>query len=138
MFIKCEKRDWGKGIPNYKQEDLMSKEEIYDFALEAVCNYESKQHKIISVSPNLNSIPSIVMEIEGKLSFVLVEADIVPNIPTLDSRKKMLFINHSKNFDANIYYASVSFGSKDAERFEKSIALKGDGYYCRYLGLEKI
>lgn len=138
MFIKCDKKEWGKGIPIYNQDDLMTKEEIYDFALDVICNYESKNNKILQVSPNYTSLPSIVMDIDGQLSFVLVEGDVAPNTPKLQPQTKIMMLNHAKKFNANAYYASVCFGSKDSHRFEKSLALKGDGYYCRYLGLEKI
>lgn len=38
--------------------------------------------------------------------------------------------------DAVPCFASVGFGSTDAERFDASLALRGDGYYANFTGLE--
>ena len=139
MFMKATPTDWGKGIPDYNESDLMSREELYDFALDVVASYETKQGAILKdASPNPDSIPSLVMEINGSLAFVLVEVAVAPQIPVLQPRRKKILMMHSKKFGADCYYASVAFGAADHIRFEKSIALRGDAFYARYLGLDMI
>ncbi|MFA7435406.1 MAG: hypothetical protein WC006_03455 [Bacilli bacterium] len=141
MFIKNIKKDWGKGIPEYKHEDLMTDNELYDFALDIVAKFEveENEYKLIDANPNKDGLPSLVIEIEGKISFVLVEVSVAPNkMPKLSLEKKDMLLEHAKKYNAECYYAPVGFGSIDGNRFEKSIALRGDGFYANYVGMLKL
>lgn len=141
MFINCKKRNWGSGIPEYSKSDLMTSEELYDFALDIVVQFEIKAHdcyKLLDCNPSKDSFPSIVAEAKGKLIFILVEADVAPKMPKLTSERKEAFIKHCKKFNALAFYAPVGFGACDSERFDKSLALKGDAYYANYISLEPL
>ena len=141
MFIGSKKRDWGGGIPNYNESDLMTSDELYDFALDIVAQFEIKAHdcyKPIDCNPSKDSFPSMVVEAKGRLIFILIEADIAPKMPKLSAERKEAFLKHCKKFNAEAFYAPVGFGACDAERFDKSIALRGDAYYANYTGLEPL
>ena len=140
MFIKGEIKDWGDGIPRYTNKDLMTPEELYDFALDTICDIEVKRGKAVflQANPNMLGLPSLVLKIDGELSFVLVEADVAPIMPKLSQSKRIQMLAHAKSYNAKCYYASIDFGSCDPDRFDKSIALRGDGYYANYLGLEPV
>lgn len=139
MFVKNKKKNWGRGIPKYNDSDLMTKYELYDFALEVICGVLSQDgYKIIQPNPNMDSLPSIVAEKNQQLFFVVVEADVAPQEPKISNLRKYNAIAHAKKFSARCLYASVSFGSIDSDRFEKSIALKGDGYYSKFVDFENL
>jgi len=141
MFIKNEKKNWGSGIPKYNKNDLMTPEELYDFALDIVAQFEIKAHncyKPIDCNPSKDSFPSMVVEAKGKLIFILVEADVAPKMPKLSNERKEAFLKHCKKHNAEAFYAAVGFGACDEERFNKSLALRGDAYYANYIGLEPL
>ena len=139
MFINDTQKDWGKGIPPYEDTDLMTDAELYDFALDVVAGYESEHGaKLIDASPQRQSYPSIICQIDGELSFILVEASVAPKNPVLSENRKNILLNHARKFNAKCYYAPVCFGACDADRFNKSLALKGDAFYVNYEGLEEI
>ncbi|MDY4788550.1 MAG: hypothetical protein SO253_04500 [Bacilli bacterium] len=130
---------WGKGIPDYNEEDLMTAEDLYHFGIEVVGNYMVKEgYKIYEVNKDPKGFPSIAAGKDDQLYFVLVYADIAKNIPTLEGFNKYKFLNHSQKFNAIPLFASCSFGSSDPIRFEKGLALKNDGYYCNFTGLQDV
>ena len=141
MFIKNKiKKDWGKGIPSYNKDDIMTDDEIYDFALDFFTAHEVIKHKYepIKAIENKHDIPSMILRIDGKLSFILIECMVAPRFPHITRASKHNLLYQSKKFNATSYYAPIGIGSYDKERFDSSLALKGDKYNFWYKGLEKI
>ncbi len=133
-------KDWGRGIPEYKQEDMMTKEEIHNFAMEIVykCEIESKACKILMVKDIVDYFPNFVVEKDNVKLFILVIADVAPNIPQIPQEKKDSFIKYARRYEGKAMFASVSFGACDEERFNRSLMLRGDAFYTRYCGLQEI
>ncbi|MHB1154978.1 MAG: hypothetical protein ACYC00_21960 [Eubacteriales bacterium] len=133
-------KNWGKGIPKYQSSDLMTESELQNFAMQIVKEYEiDKNHyEILATTDELNKVPNFVIKISNTICFVVVKADIAPNMPILTNDEKVNILNHAKQFNAKCYFASVGIGSCDADRFNASIALRGDGFYSNYRGLEEI
>lgn len=133
------KKDWGKGIPIYTERDLMTKEEIHDFALEVIFGIlKNDGYEILHMNRDYGVNPSYVCEKEGKKYAIHLSSDIAPNHPTLSSTDKNQLIKYCDLHDLNPVFCPVSFGAIDAERFDKGIALVGDGYYCNFKGFEFI
>ena len=134
------KKLWGEGIPEYKEEDLMTERELLDFAMRNVQIFELDKngYEIISANSQTGVYPNIVVKKDNKLFFILVKVDIAPNMPKLTKMDKKIMLEQSSKFNAIPLFAPVGFGSSDPDRFDASLALRGDGFYCNYVGLEEI
>ncbi len=139
MDDRLQKREWGNGIPNYKESDLMTKEEIHDFGVQIVGGILQKDgYEILAYQPQYNAMPNIISQKDNKLYSIVVRADIAPINPKINTRDKYSNIAYSKIKKMIPCYASVSFGSIDPARFDNSIALVGDGYYANYTGFVEL
>ena len=134
------KDKWGKGIPKYTDDDVMTESELLDFAMQNVKQFEldKNNYKIISASNKIGVYPNFVVEKDETLYFILVKADIAPNMPELTDNDITIMLEQSKKFKAIPLFAPVGFGSSDPDRFDKSLALRGDGFLCNYVGLQEI
>lgn len=136
-----EQKDWGMGIPEYTEDDLMTEEEILNFAMQVVAKQEieEKGNELVAWLDELNAFPNIVAKINGELSFIVVKGAIATTIPTLSKFWRNTYCQKAqKEYGAKCYFASVSIGSYDAKRFEKRLGLRGDGFLIRYKGLEEV
>lgn len=132
-------REWGNGIPKYEAKDLMTKEEIHSFGVEIVAGQlQQEGYKIHIYNPRYGSYPSIVAENKDEVIAVVVMTDIAPKQPGLKLTDKFGIIGYCDGYPTKPAFASVSIGSTDGERFNKSLALIGDGYYAKYTGIEYI
>lgn len=133
-------KKWGPGIPEYSQSDLMTEEEKLDFAMQVVNEYEFKPngYKIVAANNNPSVSPNFVVEKAGKLYFIKVGVAIAPDMPTLTDAQRVNLYAHAQSHKAECYFAPVGFGASDSERFDASLALRGDAFYANYVGLEKI
>jgi hypothetical protein len=133
-------RDWGKGIPDYTGEDLMTEEEIHSFGVEIVAGQLQKDgYKIIHFNPILGSYPSIIAEDDKEALAIIVSCDIAPKKPKLKLTDKFGIIGYCNGYPTKPCFASISIGSSDPIRFEKSLALVGDGENlerCKSLSIE--
>ena len=122
MEDRLSPRDWGKGIPKYSENDLMTKEELHDFGVEVVAGYlKQNGYKIHEYHPMYGMYPSIVAENKKEVIAVIVQSDVAPNVPEIKLTDKFGIIGYCNGFKTKPCYASVSFGSIDPERFDKSI-----------------
>ncbi len=136
---RLKQRNWGKGIPKYKESDLMTKEEIHGFGVEIIANYLTKKgYKIHDYNPRFGSYPSIVAENEKKVITVAVKTSVAPQMPTFELTDKFGLIGYCNGYNTIPCFALVGIGSIDEERFDKSLALVGDEYYVNFNGLEYI
>ncbi len=133
-------RDWGKGIPAYKDSDLMSEGELLNFAMHTVLDYEEtlKPYHPVSACDHPEAIAHLVFEDEGQFILVYVKGYCAFEKPPVPTMIKDTLLDYSRRFNAMCYYAPVGFGSTDEERFGACLALKGDGFYANYRGLEPI
>ena len=139
MKDRLSPRQWGNGIPNYTEEDLMKKQEIHSFGVEIVAGQLKKEgYKIINFNRVLGLYPSIIAENNTEVVAVVVKTDIAPNKPELCVEDKLGIVGFCDGYPTKPCFASVSIGSIDPVRFEKSLALVGDGYHVLYRGLEYI
>ena len=132
--------DWGKGIPEFKESDLVTEEELLLYAMQVVEDVELKKngYEIVAAKTELDKAPNFVAKKDGRLYFIVVKGDIAPYVPDMTIQEKMNLLEHAKAFNAECYFAPVSFGADDEERFRKGLLLRGDALYSRYKGLEKI
>ena len=117
----------------------MSKREILDFAIFAILQYEvsSGNYACISYNNSLTTFPNIILEKNGQKYAVWVKASVAPIKEKITEYEIIQMKNFVNRFNDIIpLFASVGIGSIDSERFDKSIALIGDGYYINYTGLE--
>lgn len=122
------KKVWSDGIPEYKQEDLMTDEDLLSFAMNAMVEYEfvKNNYEIIAANSNLESIPHYV-----------VKVDVYPHKPIILDTDRDKLLLHAKKFHAKSYFALVGIGACDGQRFEQGLALKHDAYYINYEGLTR-
>ena len=131
------RKDWGMGLPKYTEDDLMTKAEIHDFALEIVFNYITEGgYEIQHFNKTYGRNPSFICKRDGEEQALMVKSDIAPNHPKLDTSEKKLFIEFCSKYNYKPIFCPVSFGAADQMRFEKSIALIGDAFYCNFTGFE--
>ena len=133
-------KDWGKGIPAYKESDLMSDGELLNFAMHTVLDYEEtlKPYYPVSACDHPEAAAHLLFEDEGHFILVYVKGYCAFEKPPVPAKVKDTLLDYSRHFNATCYYAPVGFGSTDEERFEACLALKGDGFYANYRGLEPI
>ena len=133
-------KDWGFGIPNYTREDIMTSSELLNFAMQIVFDYELKPsgYEIVASNDDINKTPNFIVKKDGQLFFIVVKAAIAPDMPTLNDDEKRYIKTNANKYDAKVFFAPVGFASTDADRFSKGLALRGDGFYSNYCGLEEI
>jgi len=133
--------DLPQGIPEYTKEELITEQEINSIAFQTICVKEIQQDKsytVVSFNDKPGAIPGLILENNGKLTFVYIKGHIskrAPNIPKEDAEKMKAL---SERFNAECAYATVKIYSVDPERAAAGIALSIDKYYCRYRGLKKM
>lgn len=136
---RLQKVDWGKGIPIYSPNDLLTNIEVFDFAMEIMETYLIKDG--FTLLDKLG-IPGVVNNFEveknGKKYFVLVRECLYDNKRELSAEEKANCkkIGQEHGYIPTVAYLSI--GSSDRERFNKKLALYGDGYICNFSGLEEI
>lgn len=136
---KNVRKDWGIGVPQYAADDLMTPEEVHDFALEVIFNFLNEDgYNILEINKEYGQNPSFICEKNGVKYAFIVKADISPFHPILSFEERVLTFKYCKQKKLVPVFCPVEFGSTDGIRFDKSIALVGDGYYCNFKGFEFI
>ncbi|MDO4755533.1 MAG: hypothetical protein Q4A54_04250 [Parabacteroides sp.] len=140
MGLFNKKKEWKPGIPRYKESDLLAGRELLNFAMNAVWQHEPEadKYEIITFSDEPGKVPNIVCERDGKTIFIVVKPAIYPDFAYMSVPEKKSMLAHARKFGAECYVALVEIMSTDSERAEAGLALKNDGYYINYTGLEKI
>lgn len=134
-------KNWGEGIPHYTQSDLMTNGEIQNFSLHTVLdNDEDIQNNFsfVSACDYPSAIPNIILQSENGFAFVYIKGYTSMAEPSLSEEEKEVLLSLGQKYNAETYYATVGFLSIDPERFAAEIALKGDGFYCKYEGLKEV
>ena len=134
-------RNWGEGIPKYSENDLMSKEELQNFSLHTVLDNDNdiqNTFDFVSANDNPEAIPNLILSNNNRFAFVFVKGYTTITEPDLSDKEKDILLRLGKKYNADCFFAPVGFLSADPERFEAELALKGDAFYCKYLGLQKV
>ncbi len=134
---------WGGGMVEYQRNDCLTEQEIHDFGMESILPYLEKEgYHILDALGRMSAIPNIFATKDGRRVGIYCQtavAPIQPQISQEDKERLLYYPQHSTKPDIPlVYYASVSIGSCDEERFKHSIALVTDDYYINYEGLQKI
>lgn len=138
---RLQHHDWGKGIPEYNETDIMSAEEAFEFAMEIVAEkgLASGGYSLLETNSGLTTFPNFVAEKNGQRYFIAVGVAVAPKIPTPDRNAVPEMLKFAaENGNPKVYFAPVSFGSSDAERMEKGIVLIGDEFIGKFLGFIEI
>ena len=138
---RLKKRDWGEGIPEYTETDIMVAEEALDFAMEIVAEYGLAPEKFNLLESNngLTTFPNFVAEKNGRYYFIAVDVAVAPNVPRINDEAVPKLIEIAKrNGNARILYAPVSIASADSERMQKGLALAGDTFIGSFLGFIEV
>ena len=131
------KKRYGAGIPEYLEDDLLTRDEIFDFGINVVIEELEKDGFVIEdVINNFRAYPNIFATKNKQTYFIYVISTIALEEVTID--KKVLDDIKNDAKDAIPMIARVSFASVDEERFNNKLALIGDAYHCKYEGLTKI
>lgn len=133
---RLAKRDWGEGIPEYSESDLMVAEEALDFAMEIVAEYGLKDSgfEVVETNNGLTAFPNYVLMREGEMYFVSVDVTVAPKVPSLSEELKKKIVEIASRNGAKALYAPVSFSSADSKRMEKGLALVGDSFIGNFIG----
>lgn len=141
-FYKCRTwRPWNwehvdrwKWIPNYKETDIMRDEELWSFACETMLDHYIKKewYEILFASNFLNAFPNFVLKKEWKTILVIVRWCGAPNTPIIEKIEKDYFIQRAKLVWFDIYFAPMTFGSVDPDRFNKWLLLRWDQYHINF------
>ena len=142
MLRDTLQKDWGIGIPPYRKEDVMSKVDVYHFGLQILLEHFIKPegYQILDINQSNESIPSVVVKIKSRLTFIFLEADVHPQYPELaDSElRRAKYVEAGSRFGADCLYASITIGAKDDTRMKAGLALKGDQYQVYFEGFKEI
>ncbi len=134
------KRDWGKGIPEYSQNDLMTAHEVQQFALQIARGFGLMQNGFEVIESTLDPQEpfSFVARKNGQLYFVLVTSSVAPRKASLSEPKKQRLLAYAEMHQAKAIYIPVGIGACDSERFAAGLSLVGDAYYSDYHGMYEV
>jgi hypothetical protein len=131
------KRKYAPGIPEYTDDDLLTRDEIFDFGINVIIDeLEKDGFHVEDVVNNFRAYPNIFATKNKQTYFIYVISTIALEEIKID--KKILDDIKNDAKEAIPMIARVSFASVDEERFNHKLALVGDNFHCKYEGLEKI
>ncbi len=136
---RLEIKDWGAGIPEYTEKDLMVEEELLDFGMDIVRDHYIAKNgfTILESHTGVTAFPNYALKKNGELYLLKVDVG-VTNKPTLSDQDKAFYLSSCKRFNAKCLYAPIALVSTDEERAKNGIALCGDGYYANFSDVEEI
>ncbi len=135
------RRDWGFGIPEYLPEDLMTPEEILNFAMQTVVQYECTPEKGYRTSAGCDTpgaMPNLILTRDKGFAFVCVKGYVAEEEPELTAAEREELLRIARTYGGTAFWAPVGFRSCDPLRFTACLALRGDKYYAKYQGLREV
>lgn len=128
----------GKASPQVG--DRMSPQEVHEFGVRTVAEYEAKAGlEIVSVTTDLGVDPQIVGRRNGGLVFIAVRTALYPRKGALDPDTAARLRAHAAAKKGEAMFAPVGIanaqGKSDAEM---AVAERGAGFYVSYAGLEEL
>ena len=132
-------RDWGKGIPGYSPDDLMTEGMLLNFAMEVILGFLQKEdYEIITTCDNPDVTANIIAQKEDDVCLIAVQGYCAEEEPDISPAKKSKMLEYKSRYHTKCFYAPVSFRSSDEARFNQCLALRGDGFFVRFSGLTEI
>lgn len=117
--------------------DMMTREEIHLFGLDIVRAFlEKEEYKIRMVNRKYGSCPQILAEKEGVRYAIAVETEVAPFTGRLVEGLRNTMLKYVENQKMEACFASVGIGSSNRDLFHQGLAIRGDGFFVRYEGLE--
>lgn len=131
-------KDWGFGIPNYTENDILEGLELHEYCTNIVA--QSMQDEGFTIEGIIvNNTPTqVIANKDGKKYFVIVAGDVFPYEGKIPFSMKQRFSEFCLKQDVTPMFASVGLMSSDPERAEARLSLKYDGYYVKYEGNEDL
>lgn len=133
-------KNWGNGIPEYNESDLMTKGQMLNFAMHVVHDYDLKDSGFMPISycDNSNAPVNYIMKKDSDIFFIVVYPYVFPDEPLFDNEMKNVVLELCKKYNAKCLFAPVGLCPCDEERAAERLLLKGDGFYVNYTGMEEI
>ena len=131
-------KDWGAGIPDYKEDDVLDGLELHEYCTNIVA--QSMQNEGFNIEGIItNHTPTqVIASKNGKKYFVIVAGDVFPYEGRIPFSMKKSFSDFCIKQGVTPMFASVGIMSADAQRAEAGLSLKYDGYYIKYKGNEDL
>lgn len=139
--MPCPPRDWGEGIPTYNSSDLMTQSEIQNFSLHIVLDNDkdiAQKFSFVSACDYPSAMPSLILRSDKGFAFVYIKGYSSLREPVLSAEEKNELLLLGRKYSAETYFATVGLLSADPIRFQTELALRGDGFYCKYEGLQRV
>lgn len=129
-------RDWGEGIPDYTESDLMVASEALEFAMELVASrgLQTEGYSVMESNNGVGTFPNFVAMKDGHTYFIAVDVAVAPNMPRFNPEIVPKLLEIAAPYKATVLYAPVTFASADSKRMEASIALCGDSFVGNFSG----
>ena len=128
-------KDWGNGIPDYSEDDVLRGLELHEFCANIVAqSMQNDGYTIEGIVIN-HSPTQVIANKDGKRYYVIVAGDIFPNEGKIAFSLKKKYAVFCKRQNVIPMFASVGLMSIDPVRAMKGLALKYDGYRNKFKGL---
>lgn len=136
--MQNEELIWSPGIPEYKEEDLMTKSDIHCLGIQLMVIFLKRNgFNIISTQRNYGINPSFVVEKDHEKIAVMLMVDVAPKTPEMGVNKYNC-VEYATSQNLIPYYASISVCSGDKERADKSLALINDDFRIDNITFEEV
>lgn len=133
-----ELKDWGEGIPEYTEDDLMEGLELNAFCTESMARYLQGHGFHISGLVTDKEPTQIIAEQGGKRYFIVVAGAVSPKIGKLSCKTKTAFSAYCNEQKIIPMLAPVGVKSVDPQRAEAGLALRYDRFYFDFNGLQPL
>ena len=136
---RLQHKDWGNGIPKYSSEDLLTKDELFDFGVAAAMHQMNEEgYSIVHAVYNYRSVLNIIAVKDYTSYFICVKTAIAPEIPRMTLKEINELKAVCKKEKTLPLFVPIIIGSTDSERFDASLALIGDDFDYGYMGVKTI
>ncbi|MCR5113837.1 MAG: hypothetical protein K6A63_07865 [Acholeplasmatales bacterium] len=131
---------WGAGIPKYRSQDVLSLPELQEYAVNVMVETESRNQKFVCFSKDydIRTGVSVTGKVDNSLFYVMVRSAVQPETVEMTDFERNVLIAKSFAYGQACYFASVTVGSKDPERFAKGLLLWNDEYNINYSGMKYV
>lgn len=127
-------KDWGQGIPNYTEDDVLKGVELHAFCTNVVAESMQDEGYTIEGVVLEHAPTQVIANKDGIRYAVIVAGGIFPQEGRVSLAMKKQFASFCQKQGIVPMFASVGLMSQDAQRAYARLALKYDGYRIRYTG----
>ncbi len=131
--------NWGEGIPNYSQNDVLTEDEIFDYCFKDLYRFIQQQSKdIIYFHNDKNAVPTFIFREENKIKLILLQASATiwrtrgkegaSGSPNISNKIVNQLLHHTFKHRGSAYIVSLNMYSRDKAREKAGLALYGDTF----------